>query len=183
VAGHAGRCYDLRVRFWLPEANLAARVAHDHVPYDVWSREGWITLTPGNRQDQERIAVDIAAPGVKLRGIGIDRWNSAWLTPRLQAEGVDVLEVGQGYASLSAPAKRLEADIAAGYVHHDGNPVLRWMVANAAASQDAAGNLKPDRERSSEKIDGVAAWCNALYAWASAPPEEPPPLPPLFAWR
>jgi phage terminase large subunit-like protein len=174
LAGHAGRCHDLRVRFWLPEANMAARVKRDHIPYDVWARQGWISLTPGNRVDKERIVADITGLDLKLRFIGIDRWNSAWLTPRLQEE-LNVVEVGQGYASLSAPAKRLEADIAAGYVHHDGNPVLRWMVGNAVATQDAAGNLKPDRERSSEKIDGVAAWCDALYAWTTAP-EEPPEI-------
>ena len=103
--------------------------------------------------------------------VGIDRWNAGWITPRLQGEGLDVVEVGQGYAGLSAAAKRLEADIAAGLVHHDGNPVLRWMVANAAASEDAAGNIKPDRERSADKIDGVAAWVDALVALAERPPE------------
>ena len=153
----------------------------DHVPYDVWAGEGWITLTGGNRVDQERIVADVTALRVRLRSIGIDRWNTAWLTPALQAQGLDVLEVGQGYASLSAPAKRLEADIAAGLVHHDGNPVLRWMVGNAVAVEDAAGNLKPDRERSSEKIDGLVAWCDALFAWANAP-EEPTPVEPFFMW-
>lgn len=169
--GHTGRCYDLRASFWLPEASMAARVRRDRVPYDVWAADGWIRLTPGNRVDQERLLDDVVRQP-HARAIGIDRWNTAWLTPRLQAEGFDVLEVGQGYASLSAPAKRLEADIASGFVHHDGNPVLRWMVANAMAAQDAAGNIKPDREKSSEKIDGVAAWCDALFAWAAAEPDE-----------
>ena len=54
------------------------------------------------------------------------------------------------------------------------NPVLRWMVANAVASEDAAGNIKPDREKSADKIDGVAAWCDALFAWAGAEPAEKP---------
>jgi phage terminase large subunit-like protein len=171
--GHAGRCYDLRATFWLPEANLAERVRRDKVPYDVWVADGWIRLTDGNRVDQERIAADVLEqPNAKV--VGIDRWNSAWLTPRLQAEGLEVIEVGQGYAALSAPAKRLEADIAAGFVHHDGNPVLRWMVANAAASQDAAGNIKPDRERSVDKIDGIAAWLDALAALAERPEVAPP---------
>ena len=168
--GHDGRCYDLRARFWLPEANLADRVRRDHVPYDVWAAAGWITLTAGNRVDQERIAADIIEqPNARL--VGIDRWNAGWITPRLQADDVDVVEVGQGYAALSAAAKRLEADIAAGLVHHDANPVLRWMVANAVASEDAAGNIKPDRERSTDKIDGVAAWVDALVALAERPSE------------
>jgi phage terminase large subunit-like protein len=173
--GHTGRCYDLRAWFWLPEANLPGRVSRDHVPYDLWAADRWITLTPGNRVDQERLVADLVAQK-NARAIGIDRWNTAWLTPKLQEEGFDVLEVGQGYASLSAPAKRIEADIAAGLVHHDGNPVLRWMVANAAATQDAAGNIKPDREKSAEKIDGVAAWCDALFAWANVEPLDGPSI-------
>ena len=168
IAGHASRCYDLRAWFWLPEANLADRVRRDRVPYDLWTDEGWITLTPGNRVDQERILADVI--GAALCPLDRDRPLEHGLADaRLQAEGFEVLEVGQGYASLSAPAKRLEADIASGLVHHDGNPVLRWMVANAAVSEDAAGNIKPDRERSADKIDGVAAWCDALFAWAGAP--------------
>ena len=171
VKGHAGRCYDLRAQFWLPAANLSGRVGRDHVPYDRWAAEGWISLTPGNRVDQERILAAVVAQS-NTRSVGIDRWNTAWLTPKLQAEGFNVVEVGQGFASLSAPAKRLEADIATSLVHHDGNPVLRWMVANAMAAEDAAGNIKPDRSRSSERIDGVAAWCDALFAWAIEPAEK-----------
>jgi len=181
--GHAARCYDLRASFWLPGASLAPRAERAHVPYDVWARAGWITLTPGNRVDQERILADIVGLELRIGAIGIDRWNSAWLTPRLHDAGLEVIEVGQGYASLSEPAKRLEADIAAGVVHHDGNPVLRWMVGNAVAQGDAAGNIKPDREQSGEKIDGVAAWCDALVAWAAAPEEPEAMGPPLFAWR
>lgn len=170
--GHAGRCYELRMRAWVPEANVAERVKRDRVPYDVWIRDGWITPTSGNRVDQERVLRDLDAWGAIVKRIGIDRWNTAWLTPALQGVGFEVVEVGQGYVSLSAPAKRLEADIAKGLVHHDGNPVLRWMVSNAVASEDAAGNIKPDKDKSNERIDGVAAWCNALFVSALAPLEE-----------
>ena len=152
---------------------MAARVKRDHVPYDVWARDGWIRLTPGNRADQTWIDADVVRRR-NARVIGIDRWNTAWFTPALQEVGFTVLEVGQGYAS---PVGASEADRGrhrVGLVHHDGNPVLRWMVANAAATQDAAGNIKPDRERSSEKIDGVAAWCDALFAWANAEPSVDP---------
>jgi len=157
----------------MPEANVAERVRRDHVPYDVWIRDGWIRTTAGNRVDQRRILADVMeTSAIGVRPIGIDRWNTAWLTPELQDAGFEVVEVGQGFASLSAPAKRLEADIAAGLVHHDGNPVTAWMVANAAAATDPAGNIKPDREKSSEKIDGVAAWCDALFALANIERED-----------
>jgi phage terminase large subunit-like protein len=176
VEGHGGRCYDLRLRFWLPEANLAARVKRDHVPYDVWVRERWIALTPGNRIDRRAILATVVGLQAQLLGLGYDRWGMDELVRDLQDAGFDrgteafLQPVGQGFASLAGPAKRLEGDIAAGLVHHDGNPVLAWMVANAVAAQDAAGNVKPDRARSADKIDGVAAWCDALFAWAGAEP-------------
>jgi len=169
--GHAGKCYELRMLSWVPEDNVAERVKRDRVPYDVWIHDGWIIPTAGNRVDQERVFADLDPWGTIVKRIGIDRWNTAWLTPALQRAGFEVVEVGQGFASLSAPAKRLEADIAAGIVHHDGNPVLRWMVSNAIAAEDAAGNIKPDKEKSNERIDGVAAWCNALFVWSDSPAE------------
>ncbi len=179
IEDHAGRCYDLRVWFWMPNENLAERVRRGHVPYDVWAREGWIELTPGNRIDRRYILRRVVGMSGQLLGLGYDRWGMDEMTRDLQDAGFDrdtngfLLPVGQGYSSLAAPSKRLEADIATGWAHHDGNPVLSWMVANAVADQDAAGNVKPDRERSSEKIDGVAAWLDALFAWSVAPaPEE-----------
>ena len=68
--GHTGRCYDLRARFWLPEANLPGRVSRDHVPYDLWAADGWITLTPGNRVDQERLVADVVGPAQRARRSG-----------------------------------------------------------------------------------------------------------------
>jgi phage terminase large subunit-like protein len=177
------RCYDLRVYFWLPEDNMDRRVSRDKVPYDVWARDGWITLTPGARVDQEVVAGFIASMGAQLYGVGIDRWNAAWMTPKLQAEGIEVVEVGQGFASLTAPAKQVEADIAAGFVHHDGNPVLSWMVANASAAQDAAGNIKPDKDKSNERIDGVAAWVDAVYAEYDVGEPDPEPVPFVIVGR
>lgn len=173
--GHAGRCFDVRVRFWLPAEGMRTRVARDHVPYDVWVEQGWISLTRGTMTDYERIRADLheLADGLVLRSIGYDRWNATALVTQLEGDGFTMVPVGQGFASLSSPAKLLEGHLAAGLVHHDGDPVLRWMVSNAVAEMDAAGNIKPSRDKSNEKIDGVAAWCDALFAWSwSEPPEE-----------
>jgi phage terminase large subunit-like protein len=162
--GHAGRCYDLRVLCWVPEDRVAEKEREDKVPYGQWVRDGWIRATRGNRVDQEQLLRDIEPMAGSFATMGIDRWNTAWLTPKLQDAGFTVVEVGQGFASLSAPSKRLEADIAEGVVHHDGNPVLLWMVGNAVAEQDAAGNIKPSKAKSADRIDGVAAWVDALFA-------------------
>ena len=97
-----------------------------------------------------------------IRSIGYDRWNATQLVNQLAGDGFELVPVGQGYASLSAPAKRLEADIAAGLVHHDGNPVLTWNVSNAMAVSDPAGNRKIDKSKSRFRIDGVVAMAMAL---------------------
>lgn len=174
---HPGRdCFDLRVRFWLPTDGMRSRVARDHVPYDVWAAAGWISLTPGNVTDYARLRADIGelASAVTIRAIGYDRWNATQLVVELTGDGFEMVPVGQGFAALSSPAKLLEAHVAAGLVHHDANPVLRWMVANAVVEVDAAGNIKPSKARSAEKIDGIAAWCDALCVWMGAEPEPEP---------
>lgn len=167
VEGHAGRCFDVRCRFWVPQDGIELRSRRDHVPYDAWADEGWITATPGNVTDYDRIRADLAelADSLVFRSIGFDRWNATQLVTQLGGDGFDMLPVGQGYASLSGPAKLLEAHVAGRFIHHDGNPVLRWMVANAVAEMDPAGNVKPSKAKSTERIDGVAAWCDALFAW------------------
>jgi phage terminase large subunit-like protein len=174
VAGHAGKCFDVRARFWLPEEGMRRRVSRDHVPYDVWAEQGWIDLTPGTLTDYDQVRSDLhdEAGHLTLRAIGYDSWNATQLVTQLRGDGLELVAVGQGYWSMSSPAKLLEGQLAARLVHHDGNPVLRWMVANAVAEMDPAGNLKPSKPRSSERIDGVSAWCDALFVWARSEPVE-----------
>ena len=94
--------------------------------------------------------------------VAIDRWNSTDLQRRLQDDGFVVVPFGQGFASMTAPSKELERVLLSGQLRHNGNPVLRWMVSNVAVLQDAAGNLKPDKAKSTERIDGVVALIMAL---------------------
>ena len=79
------------------------------------------------------------------------------VTIKLLSDGLPMVQVGQTFAMLSDPSKDLEARIAAGKVRHGGHPVLRWMASNCAIAQDPAGNIKPDKSKSSEKIDGIVA--------------------------
>jgi len=97
-----------------------------------------------------------------IRELAIDRWNATQLTTQLQGDGLTVVEFGQGFASMSAPTKELDRLLHAGEVEHGGNPVATWAAANVAVVQDAAGNLKPDKEKSSERIDPIVAWVMAL---------------------
>ncbi len=151
-------------RFYMPEDNLAERDEKSQGNYLSWAQEGWIQTTPGNVVDQKYIRKDIQQLGEKFPFIemAFDRWNAAYLMTELMEDGLDVVPFGQGFASMSGPSKELETLILTNKLSHDGNPVMKWMVSNVATRTDPAGNIKPDKERSSEKIDGVVSTVMAL---------------------
>jgi phage terminase large subunit-like protein len=99
---------------------------------------------------------------LSIAEVAFDAWNATQLATELQDDGATMVKVGQGFASLSAPAKELEKLVKAGRLRHGGNPVLRWCAANAVVEQDAAGNIKPSKRKSTERIDGVVALVMAL---------------------
>jgi phage terminase large subunit-like protein len=143
----------------VPEDNIEKRVKRDRVPYDLWVKQGAIEATPGNVVDYDIVRARILEDCERflVREIAIDRWNSTQISTQLQEEGLTVALFGQGFASMSAPAKELERLVAGELFDHGANPVLRWMASNCAAAMDPAGNIKPDKAKSNEKIDGIVA--------------------------
>lgn len=168
------------VRCWVPDETLRKRVEKALLPYDRWHAEGWLRSTPGNVADYKFIRAQIQADmqAFDVREIAFDRWNASSLVSDLQDEDrAPMVQFGQGFASMSAPMKELERLYLSGVVAHDGNPLLRWMASNVVAARDPAGNLKPDRARSTEKIDGIVAVLMALgRAVAGAPSVATPEL-------
>lgn len=150
--------------FWVPEETILARSRQDRAPYDVWVREGWIEATEGNVIDYDYIEKKILELGniYNIQETRYDKWNATALVNHLMAEGLEMVDVGQGYASLSAPSKELEKLVISQEFYHGGNPVLRWCAANVVIETDAAGNIKPSKKHSTERIDGIAAAVNAL---------------------
>jgi len=115
--------------------------------------------TPGNVIDYERIRqhIEDLNDNYPIREIAIDRWNSTQLHTQLTDGGLIVVPFGQGYKDMSAPTKELGALVLSKRLRHAGNPVLHWMAGNVAVLQDAAGNLKPAKDKSADRIDGVVA--------------------------
>jgi phage terminase large subunit-like protein len=151
--------YLVRPRFWIPEDNLQKRVHDDRVPYDVWLRGGFLSSTPGNVIDYDYIfdQVERDAKEFKVDEIAFDRWGAARVINVLQSKGLTCVEFGQGFASMSPPMKELERLVMGHKIAHGNNPVMNWMADNVVANLDAAGNIKPDKEKSREKIDGIVA--------------------------
>ena len=150
--------------FWTPEDTARERERRDKVPYLTWAKAGLIELTPGNVTDYDRIRVRVNEIGEQydIQEIPIDRWNSLQLQTQLDDDGFTVIPFGQGMVSMSAPTKEFERLVLAHRLAHGGHPVLRWMAGNVSVKQDAAGNLKPDKEKSTEKIDGIVALIMAI---------------------
>lgn len=158
---------DVEMRFWVPSEAARQRAARDHVPYPDWIRDGVLTATVGNVIDQDFIkaAIQEVSERYNVADIGFDPWNSTKLVTELLAEGAPMTPVRQGFGSLNAPMKQLQELVAAGRLRHGAHPVLRWMASNTVAETDAAGNVKPSKKLSTERIDGIAALVIAIARW------------------
>lgn len=154
----------VRVWFWIPEQAIEDRGRRDRVPYREWVEAGLIEATPGNVIDYGfiRARVNDLADKYDIREIGFDPWNSTGLVTELTGDGHEMFPVRQGFVTLSPPTKECERLVTAGLLRHGGNPVLSWCADNAMAVRDAAGNLKIDKSKSRDRIDGLAATINAL---------------------
>jgi phage terminase large subunit-like protein len=156
--------FDILPFFWIPEDNIDKREQKDRVPYRQWVREGLIKATPGNVIDYRYIINDIKEAGSRfnIREIAFDRWGATQLVQELMDEGFTMIPFGQGFASMAAPTKELMTLVLSKRIRHGGNPVLRWMANNMVVRQDPAGNMKPDKGKSTEKIDGMVALIMAI---------------------
>ncbi|MEH2952678.1 terminase TerL endonuclease subunit [Candidatus Merdisoma sp. JLR.KK011] len=150
--------------FWIPEENMVRRVRRDHVPYDVWERQGFLETTEGDVIHYGFIERFIEELGKRfhIKEIAFDRWGAVQMVQNLEGLGFTVVPFGQGFKDMSPPTKRLMELVLERNVAHGGHPVLRWMMDNIFVRTDPAGNIKPDKEKSTEKIDGAVAAVMAL---------------------
>lgn len=156
--------------FWIPEEKMLEKVRKENINYDHWVREGFVKVTPGNVTDYDFVQADILRITVdyNLKSTAYDRWNSSQTIINLTDEGLTFNPFGQGYGSMSAPTKQFEALVLSERVEHFGNPVLRWMLSSTLVKTDPAGNIKPDKEKSTQKIDGIVSSIMALGEWMTA---------------
>ena len=150
--------------FWIPEDNIDLRVRRDHVPYDVWQRQGYLKTTEGNVVHYGYIEKFIEKLGEKynIREIAFDRWGAVQMVQNLEGMRFTVVPFGQGFASMSPPTKELMKLVLEQKIAHGGHPVLRWNMDNICIRTDPAGNIKADKAKSTEKIDGAIALIMAL---------------------
>jgi phage terminase large subunit-like protein len=167
--------FTVLARFFVPKDNLIERVRRDRVPYDVWEQQGYIVTTDGNIVDENFILaqIDQDTKDFDVRELCYDRWGASKIITALHDMGFEnpqenkraerrLIEFGQGVASMSPPSKELEKLILSQKLAHGGNPVLTWQISNVVIRTDPAGNIKPDKEKSRERIDGAVAMIMGL---------------------
>lgn len=157
-------------RFYLPEEVLSGGDSEspqeraNRKEYQVWADQGWITLTPGARIDQEYIKQDIIdlCRMYDVRKVAYDPFQATKLVTELEKENLPLLEYRHTVLNMSEPMKELEAGILQGTVQHEGNPVLTWMMSNVVAKEDVKGNIYPRKADKERKIDGAVACIMAI---------------------
>ncbi|MBR0482412.1 MAG: terminase large subunit, partial [Firmicutes bacterium] len=149
---------------WIPEDTVDLRVRRDHVPYDTWVKQGLVETTEGNVIHYGFIEKFIEKLGEKynIREIAFDRWGAVQISQDLDDMGFTVVAFGQGYKDMSPPTKELMKLVLEKRIAHSGHPVLRWCMDNVFVRTDPAGNIKMDKEKSTEKIDVAVATVMAL---------------------
>jgi phage terminase large subunit-like protein len=161
--------HDVLWRFWLPERGFQRLDRRLAGAAEVWRKRGLITVTAGDVTDYDFIRAQVNADRERfdVREIAYDPWNASQLINDLVADGAPAAQVRQGFASLSGPTKHLlhlllEGSEESPRYRHGGNPVMRWMIDNLAVASDPAGNVKPNKATSGDKIDGISAAVMAL---------------------
>lgn len=156
--------YHILPYFWIPEENVDLRVRRDHVPYDLWEKQGTLLTTEGNVVHYGYIEkfIENLNERFNIREIAYDRWGAVQMVQNLEGMGFTVVPFGQGFKDMNPPTKELMKLTLEKRIAHGGHPVPRWMMDNIFIKTDPAGNIKPDKEKSTEKIDGVVATIMAL---------------------
>lgn len=150
---------------WSPQANMKERETKDHVPYEKWTREGYLTATPGDVVDYGLVAADLAAINQRydVQHFFSDPWRLEYLRQLLPEEiQSKFVEIPQTMAGMSCGMSEIERMMRTGELTHGKNPVARWSFGNIRVAVDGNGNQKPLKNKSIERIDPTVALINVM---------------------
>jgi phage terminase large subunit-like protein len=174
--------WHVRAEFFAPAMGVEERSRRDRVPYDVWAKQGWLTLTPGETVDYAFVAHKLCEINseCKLAAVAFDRWKIEMLKAELShvvdmKNDLPLVEFGQGFKDMSPALDAVESLFVEGKIRHGGNPILRMCFANSVVTKDPAGNRKLDKSKATGRIDGAVSVCMAIgYAVRNIPEQRHP---------
>ena len=151
---------------FLPEGpkGFIQRAQTEKREYVGWRDQGWLEVHKGGTIDEDEIAnrLEWIRARFDLQEVAYDPWGMKYLADKLDKRRFPMVEHRQGYASMSNPMKRFEEKVAQNKIRHGGNPVLAWQVGNVHRDEDAAENVKPNKKKSTGRIDAAVAAIMAL---------------------
>lgn len=158
--------YVTRAHGFIPEDTVAVHEKTDKVPYRAWAKAGYLTITPGDVVDYRFIESWIHETtddlGVIVKELCYDPYNATHFAQDFDAQGITTVEVRQGMRTLSEPTKAFREEAYRGNILHEPNPLLDWAVSNAVTKRDHNENIILDKEKSTNRIDPIAAVINAF---------------------
>lgn len=158
--------YVTRAHGFIPEDTVAVHEKTDKVPYRAWAKAGYLTITPGDVVDYRFIESWIHETtddlGVNVKELCYDPYNATHFAQDFDAQGIMTVEVRQGMRTLSEPTKAFREEAYRGNILHEPNPLLDWAISNAVTKRDHNENIILDKEKSTNRIDPIAAVINAF---------------------
>lgn len=153
---------------FIPQEAVAKHELTDRVPYTMWAKDNWCTVTPGAVTDYSFVNAHMNDLELdyrwKVREICFDPYSATQYAQEREREGYTCVEIRQGVQTLSEPTKTFREYILQGKIVHDGNPLLLWCFSNAVEETDSNGNIKLSKRNKddSQRIDVAAAVINAF---------------------
>ncbi|GKX58355.1 terminase large subunit [Leminorella grimontii] len=149
----------IKSKFWIPEGRLEACSRQQSELYKKWNEAGYLEFTDGDVVDHNLIKEETLdwARGDSMNELAYDPWSATQFALSVAAEGAPIVEVPQTVKNLSEAMKEIEAKVYAGRLHHDGNPVMTWMMSNVTVKPDKNENIFPNKSTPENKIDGPVA--------------------------
>ena len=157
--------------YWIPTNYLEKKITEDKIPYDKWLKMGWLRLSGDSKIDYHDITSwfieELQENDLRPLWVGYDSWNAQFWCDDMKENGFDMVEVRQGYKTESAPLKQMKADLMDKKINYNNNPILKWNLSNVAVKTDENDNIMITKEKSRQRIDGVASLMDAYVVFVN----------------
>ena len=157
--------------YWIPTNYLEKKITEDKIPYDKWLKMGWLRLSGDSKIDYHDITSwfieELQENDLRPLWVGYDSWNAQFWCDDMKENGFDMVEVRQGYKTESEPLKQMKADLIDKKINYNNNPILKWNLSNVAVKTDENDNIMITKEKSRQRIDGVASLMDAYVVFVN----------------
>ena len=157
--------------YWIPANSLEKKVIEDKIPYDIWVKNGLLRLSGDSKIDYHDVSKwfleEVEQNDLRPLWVGYDSWNAQFWCDEMKENGFDMIEVRQGFKTESAPLKQLKADLMDKKINYNNNPITKWNLSNAAIKTDDNENIMLSKEKSRQRIDGVASLMDAYVIYVN----------------